>query len=191
MKKDKLLLKSGIVFATVILLGSLESATAQGNLVVNGSFDIGFSGWEASNVAGIGYDSQKGNPGGCFDLFGNQNPATISQTINGLTPGISYIVSGDYQSQEASNGNGLGVSIDDSWHFFGGSISAWESFSFIYTANSSSVDLSLSSRLNGTGNNYRVDNISLAAVPEPNSLFLVGIGGIGGLLWLRRKGSAC
>jgi hypothetical protein len=67
---------------------------------------------------------------------------------------------------------------------------SWQSFSFSYTAASSDVLLSLSSQINGTGVEYAIDNISMEAVPEPNSLWLIGIGGIAGatLLINRKKG---
>jgi len=185
MKQMKL--KTGLFFAVVILLNFMESAKAQGNLVINGSFDTSVNGWTVLN--GAGWDSGKGNPGGCAGLSGNKNPGIITQTINGLTLGVSYTVSGDYISLGSPTGNGLGVSIDGNSYFYEGSVDDWESFSFTFTATSASVDLSLLSQQNGTSDTFRVDNISVVAVPEPSSLSLLGMGGAAGLFFLRRKGS--
>ena len=186
MSMDKLRLKICPAFATVILLGSLHGAIAQGNLVFNGGFDAGVSGWTLFNVTGNGYDSVKGNPAGCFVLSGPPSPS-ICQTIDGLTPGTFYIVSGDYQSVGAPTGNGFGVEVNGSSYFYEGSVSAWQSFSFAITPDSTSVVLSLWSGQNGTSDAYRVDNITLAAVPEANSLCLFGLGGIASIAFLRRK----
>ena len=48
----------------------------------------------------------------------------------------------------------------------------WHSFSFDYTATSTSAFLSLEAQINGTDYAYFIDNISIEAVPEPNSLWL-------------------
>ena len=55
---------------------------------------------------------------------------------------------------------------------------SWQNFSFSYTAASSSVVLSLSSQINGTGISYAIDNISSKSVPEPGiaSLCIFSIG---------------
>ncbi len=184
-----------LAVASVALLGSLESATAQGNLVVNGGFDTDASGWTVVNVgSGGGYVSESGIPGGYFYISGPPStpPPSISQTINGLIPGTSYIVTGDYSLGKGSPAEaGFGVAVDGTCLFVGGSTSAWQSFSFDYTADAPSALLSLSSDVLGSWDSYGVDNIAVTAVPEPSSLYLVGIGGIAGLRWLRRKGSAC
>ena len=52
----------------------------------------------------------------------------------------------------------------------------WQSFSFEYTATSSSALLGLSSKINGSDFVYAIDNIVMQEVPEPGSLWLMGIG---------------
>jgi hypothetical protein len=179
-------------FASMMLLGSIESATAQGNFVFNGCFDSGVTGWTASNVSRV-WDANKGNPGGFCLLIGTSSSTTssISQTISGLTPGMTYLISGDFQRETGDNtvDNSFGVSIDGNILYQGIGYS-WQSFSFYYTATSSSALLSLLSQLNGTEVGYGVDNISFVAVPEPSSLCLLGVGGAAGLFFLRRKVSA-
>jgi hypothetical protein len=178
-------LRTSLAFATALFLGSFESAKAQGNLVFNGGFDADATGWTPSNNLGTGYDSSNGNPGGCIDLFGKPNPS-ISQTITGLTIGASYIVSGDYISVRTPYGNGFGVALNGDYSFFDGSTS-WQHFSFIYTADSSSTILSLVARQNGTEDAFRVDNISMVAVPEPSSICFLGMSGVACLFFSRCK----
>ena len=169
----------------------MESATAQGTFVVNGTFDAGYTGWTLLSPGISGWDSGKGNPDGCFVLAGTSSigPATMSQTIYGLTSGVTYTVSGDYLAISTRQGISyeLGVTIDDTSNLYEGSVYDWRSFSFTFTADTASTVLSLSSGQNGINDSYRLDNIAITVVPEPSPLCLVGLGGIAGLLFLRRK----
>jgi hypothetical protein len=194
-----MILKS-IVLAAFALSLPPQLATAQGNLVVNGGFDTDASGWIATYIgANGGYQPSKGDPGGFFFLDNTPSPSTyptISQTINGLIPTDSYVVSGNYAY---SDNYGSGSSTDPS---FGVAINGiflfeatiptnadWQNFSFLYTATSASAVLSLSSQVNGTTISYLIDNISMYAVPEPGILSLLGLGGLA-FLWHRRKAKA-
>jgi len=104
--------------------------------------------------------------------------------LNGLMPGFVYIVSGDYQK---SKDRGGGSSTDSSFGVAMDGVFVLEttlpdqlifhSFNFLYTATSSSAVLSLSSQINGTGISYGIDNIAMQTVPEPSSLWLMGVGG--------------
>jgi hypothetical protein len=197
-------LKASMILAALTLSSFSQSATAQGNLVFNGGFDAGASGWIIVNTpGGFGYSSVGGNPGSCV-LLDNTTPSpstdpTASQTINSLTPGANYIVSGDYQKQKdrgatttPATDNSFGVAIDGAFLFEAASPTSndltWHSFDFLYTATSSSALLSLSSQINGTGVSYIIDNISLQAVPEPGSLYLIGLGGIISGIFFRSRG---
>ena len=106
-----------VILISLMLLSFAQSATAQGNLVVNGGFDTDASGWTITNVSGGGgYVSFVGNPAGSVYLNNPSLPPvpTASQTINSLTPGVLYIVSGDYQKAAGKNvtGNSFGVALD-------------------------------------------------------------------------------
>ena len=179
-------LQIGLVVATV-LLGSLESATAQGNLVYNGTFNNNSTGWTPVNISGGGYISSGGDPGGYYYIAGSgESASSISQTFK-VTAGQSYLVSIDYfMGQGTSADYGFGVSTAGISYTLQGS-SAWQSFSFVFTADSPAALLTFSAGLNNTSACYGVDNISVTAVPEPSPLCLVGLGGIAGLLFLRRK----
>jgi hypothetical protein len=159
-------------------------ATAQGNLVFNGGFDSNANGWIISNAPnGFGYSSVGGHPGGDV-LLDNIAPSpssdpTASQTISSLIPGITYVVSGDYQQEKDRGGDSptnpsFGVAIDSLPMFTAVAPNNfnWQQFSFSYTATSSSIVLSLSSQINGTGVSYAIDNIAMQAVPEPGILSL-------------------
>jgi hypothetical protein len=179
-----------VVFATLILSYLPQSATAQGNLVVNGGFDTDASGWMTTNEFGFGYVSTKGNPGGYFWLYTNSPSLTptISQTINGLISGSNYIVSGDYEKITGSSTSpSFGVALNGVFLFETTAPADfnWHSFSFDYTATSTSALLSLSSQLNGTGVSYGIDNIAMSAVPEPSTSWLILLGG--GLFHFARR----
>ena len=190
-------LKIYIVLTALALLLLPQSVAAQGNLVVNGTFESGSTGWTLTNGAIVAW-GWGGDPGvACFLISSNESPAnepTASQAINGLLAGTSYIISGNYEVGKDRGGASptnasFGVAIDDTFLF---EVAAspngrWQSFSFSYTAASSSVLLSLSSQINGTGVEYAIDNISMEAVPEPSSLWLIGIGGIARATFLRNR----
>ena len=151
-----------------------ELSQAQGNLVVNGTF-TNASGWTLSN--GTFYQSVLGNPGGCVVLDSvTPSPSTdpsATQTVTGLTPGLSYAVSGQYA---ASKDRGAGSYTNPSFGVaIGGSLmfeamaptnSAWQAFAFSFTATSSSAVLTLSAQMNGTGLSYSIDNIVLQRTPS-------------------------
>jgi len=184
-------LKMSLVLITLALSCLPQLAKAQGNLVVNGGFDTNADGWVISS-GGI-YESIKGNPGGFFALYSTSSSLTptISQTINGLVSGSSYLIFGDYIVFKGQAGStpGFGVAMDGTFLFEGINSNSlnWSNFSFFYTATSSSALLSLSSQINGTGVSYGIDNISMQIVPEPNSLCLIGVGGIISVMFLRNR----
>jgi len=201
--KAYLFLKISIVLSAFAFLLLPRLATAQGNLVVNGGFDSSAAGWALINGASW---PLLGNPGNAVGLD-NLSPSpstdpTASQTINGLTPGFIYSISGDYQKQKdrgatttPSTDNSFGVAIDGTFLFEAASSTNidvnWYNFNFLYTATSSSALLSLSSQINGTGVSYAIDNISMQAVPEPSSLCLIGIGGIVSAIFFRNRRFLC
>jgi hypothetical protein len=184
-------LKAAIVLTTFVLSCSLHPATAQGNLVVNGDFNDGTAGWTLTNVYGSGYESTRGNPPGDFLLDGPSSPSSANQTITSLTPGTIYVVSGDYREVGGKNFTDytFGVALDGNYVFKMGNPGNinWQSFSFGYTATSSSTLLSLSAQLNGSDFVYAIDNISIIATPEPSSLCLIGIGGIMSAILFRNR----
>jgi len=197
--KPYMTLNISVVLIALALSCFSQSATAQGNLVVNGGFDTDSSGWILTNISvseGGGYHATFGNPPGSVLLYNPSLPEdpTASQIINGLTPGDIYIVSGNYRGGGKNvTDNSFGVALDGIFLFETAAPAdffSWHSFSFDYTAASTSALLSLEAQINGTDDSYTIDNISMEAVPEPSSLCLIGIGGIASatLLINRKKG---
>jgi hypothetical protein len=175
-----------VALTTLLLVSSPDQGKAQGNLVFNGGFDTSAVGWTLTDGA---FYSGPGNPGGAVQLDGgpsSSNDPTASQTINSLTPGAVYIVSGDYQRTKdrlsPTTNHSFGVAINGILLFQAASSTnidlTWYSFSFPYTATGSSALLSLSSQINGTGLSYAIDNIAMYNIPEPSSFWLMAIGGI-------------
>ena len=192
--KPQIIMKTGIAIVLLILLCLAPRALAQGNMVVNGGFDTDASGWSITNIgSGGGFLALFGNPPGSVVLENpsSSNVPTASQEIYGLTPGQLYTVSGDYW-RGAIDGvadSGFDVSLDGV-SLFNTTVSTtytWFNFSFDYTANSTSVFLSLSTPINVKGNGYIIDNIAMYAVPEPGSLCLIGVCGIVGALFFRKR----
>ncbi len=185
------------VCLTVITLACLcfpQVATAQGNLVVNGGFEAGSQGWTFNKWVGV---SAGGDPG-IFALLYNDDLSdptvpTASQIVGGLTAGDSYIISGDYLPwKNQATGSPLepsfGVAVNGVFLFETVAPASynWQSFSFSYTAISSSALLSLSSQINGMEISYGIDNIAMQAVPEPSSSLLIMLGS-GVVIYVRRR----
>jgi hypothetical protein len=152
------------------------SWTAAQNLVVNGTFDTGATGWTAANVSNGGYVPSKGNPGGYYELnswppSSTTDPA-ISQVVSGLIRGVSYAVSGDYEKSIDWGGGSptafsFGVELDGVFLYEAGqSDYAWHHFSFAFVADSPATTLSITAQRNGTGVSYGIDNITLQPRPS-------------------------
>lgn len=166
-------MKANHVVAALALLLVARLATAQGNLVRDGTFSFGADYWTITN--GAWYQSL-GNPGGCIVLDNDPPSATsdptASQTIHGLIPGATYAVSGQYQQGKDRGGGSptepsFGVAIGGQLLFEAvapGDLN-WHNFAFLYTATSSNSVLSLSAQINGTGVAYLIDNIALQPRP--------------------------
>jgi hypothetical protein len=165
-------------FAWIVTLACVwcpDWAAAQ-NLVVNGGFDTSAAGWTATNVSiGGGYVSSKGNPGGYYELNSPPSSTTdpeISQVVNGLIPGVSYAVSGDYEKTIDWGGGfpttfSFGVEMNGVFLYEASqSDFAWHHFSFAFVADSPIITLSISAQRNGTGVSYGIDNIMLQPSPS-------------------------
>ena len=99
--------------------------------ITNGTFDTFVpsngtgGGWTTSNVdGGGGHRTTGGNPGSFFilnDAGQAGTDPTISQTITGLTPGLTYTITGDYRAVFATANTGatqaFGVFTDGTVRF--------------------------------------------------------------------------
>src|ERR1043165_7409671 len=107
------------ILILLVFVSCRGRARAQGTLVFNGGFATNTDGWILAN--GAGFEFTNGNPAGDVAL-GSIPPSdttdpTASQTINSLTPGTAYLVSGDLRYLTDRGGGsptdfGFGVMVD-------------------------------------------------------------------------------
>jgi len=175
------LLQSICAFAA--LLVSDNRSFAQGNMILNGNFDNDASAW---TLSGAVWEPAKGNPGG-FVALGNGSTntlnATASQTVSSLSPGIAYLLTGDYAkafNPKGDTGISFGVAIDGAYLFSSADPNDfnWHRFSFTFAPTSPSAVLSLSAEINGTQVAWQIDNISMVAIPEPSAAALLCCAGV-------------
>lgn len=128
-------------------------------------------------------------------------PGVLSQTVNGLTPGASYLLSFDYAMGQQAGFNGK--NLDNYWQVaFGGAtlksgklsledggFTGWQSATMQFTATSASQVLSFLAVGSSPGAPpfMLLDNVAMeSAVPEPSTLSLLGGAVLAGLLARRR-----
>jgi hypothetical protein len=154
------------------------------------------------NNGGIDTLSNSPSGGNFVGADGGFQVGAISQTINGLTAGQKYVVSFDWAGAQQSGFTSptteqwnvsLGDQtqsteiLNDANHGFTG----WRTQSFTFTATGASEVLSFLAAGTPSGEPplSLLDHVTMSAVPEPGSwaLMLIGIGGIGVAMRLRRK----
>ena len=88
MKPGKIIQQTIVGILTILILSCfIQSVAAQGNLVVNGSFDTDTSGWILTD--GATYAELGGNPPGCILLFPSSGIPTASREMSSLNPGTT------------------------------------------------------------------------------------------------------
>jgi hypothetical protein len=166
----------------------LFAINAQAGPIVNGDFELpvagdGTNGWTASG-SGVFWDSINGNPGASFVLNESGEIDTdpmLSQVLTELTIGAAYRIEGERLSYAPSFGDPLalafvvfldGVPVLELPR--GDSELGWETFSIEFFASATEQTLTFVAEYEGDDSSYRLDNITLNAVPEPTILVLLG-----------------
>lgn len=191
-----------MLLALALIMGGAAQSKAD---FINGSFETGdLTGWGGTATTDVyGLNPFGTTYGSGMDgtywmwLAGYEVNRTLNQTLTGLTPGNIYHV--DFiMASEATNSDSLNVSADGGPQtlFTAPPINSanwdnWVSQTFTFTAGGTSAFIEFSSvGLNTNGFDVGLDNVRLreaSAVPEPSTLALAGLGGLGLLGYLRRR----
>ncbi len=217
-----------VVAGTLAASFALASTPAYANLVTNGSFEAGnfnagsgyklgltdadVPGWHLPASDGTyPWGLQNGNAfaAGPADTgiqwlvlgeWGPMTEFTIQQTVTGLTPGATYMMSWAAASEQGCCANGqlsfLSGSTTGPFSFTaptsGSYWTAWGHYSTSFVANASSVTFQFQD-INPTTNGYDLglDSVVMngTSVPEPATwaLMLIGFGGLGAAMRMRRR----
>jgi Protein of unknown function (DUF642)/PEP-CTERM motif len=165
------------------------------NLILNGNFGTGnFTDWTTSGVAfGVVGTSSDVNPpvGDSFMVQADGND-TLTQTFD-TTLDQTYTLSFDNANSAGPNNQGgvyLSGSINGATLFTDTtdlSNTSWLTHTYDFTATSTTTTLQLDMNYYNANGNGLLDDVSVTATPEPSTLSLSALGGLGGLLIYRRR----
>ena len=183
------MLATGIVALTALAGTSVHAAF---ELVTNGGFETGdFTGWTTVDAPGLtsmyGVDTAGPHSGSYSAFFGGSGPGrdSISQTL-ATVAGQPYLLSFSFDNGGGTTAGSFTASLGGTTVYTAPSTSfAFAPVSFLFNATTNNSVLTFSG-FNTTGF-YTLDNVSIAAVPEPETyaLFMLGLLTVGA--WSRRR----
>jgi hypothetical protein len=175
------------IAAAALVAAVVVPASADVNLVSNGDFSQGGTDWAftaasqgsdfryVTNAAGFGAVST-------FDDIISQDLHTVAGQVYRVTFNASFGTPGSGSDLFASIG---GQTIAS---FVNPSASGYNNYTYTFTANSSDTLLAFAGR-NIPSWNY-VTNVSVSAVPEPETYALMGLGMLAMLAFYRKRNNA-
>jgi Protein of unknown function (DUF642)/PEP-CTERM motif len=191
-----------LLLATLCL--SATPVQAQGNLVVNGSFEANGGSLSSWSVVynqfhiGVGVGSTPDAPDGNYIAYFSSYGGTISQVLS-TVPGAYYDLTFSALDFEGNNSAGVSAgSLSVELNFtapvvplgsFVGNTN-WQSFAFTFEASSTQTTLTFGAAtqydiVNDYYGTVNLDDIAVTAVPEPSIVALLGIG-LAGVFICRR-----
>ena len=183
-------------FLGVLALGMLIAPmTSQASLIKNGGFESGLTNWSCDVLFGDCFTENSGGPKeGDFRWFGFENAnareGTLSQSFD-TAIGTTYSLEFWYGSSNPINNLSVTVAdLDHELNFTDWGIDSWTFISTTFIADSaiSTLAFSFSTQVGSGGlwlDDVRVN--SVATVPAPSTLGLLGLGLVGVGLMKRRK----
>ena len=187
---------SGQVIGFGVVLGLSALAPAHAALIQNGGFETGnFASWTVSGnvaIAGVPFFGEGSNAadGNFFTTFNSGNSApngVLSQTF-ATVPGTQYALTylygsngGARQSITTSVQDAQGTNLATQFVTLPAASGNLAPFSLAFTADAASSTLSFTDYAGNptVSTDGFVDNVSVAAVPEPSSLVLLAVAFLG------------
>lgn len=179
-------------FLTAALLTLVWSWSANATLITNGGFETGdLTGWSCTGADRCEVITTYPHSG-TYNMWGwdNSGFATLAQTI-ATSVGEMYDLSFWSHAHELSAGNILRYSIGGATPVLVSTTTSYIETMASFTASAATTTIELLFETDGGTGQWRIDDVSVtgAAVPEPTTLALMGLG-MAGIGYSRKRKTA-